>query len=472
MKRREAISLLAGSALAACNRSKAARPNVVFILVDDLRWDELACTGHPFVRTPNIDRLAKEGMMFSNAFLTTPLCSPSRANFLTGQYAHINGIIDNTARVARSHQLVTFPRLLQGNGYETAYVGKWHMGNDDSPRPGFDRWVSFRGQGEYFDPELNEDGKRVKAPGYVTDIFNDRAVEFVRRPRNKPFCLYLAHKALHPNMIQHDDGSVSAPAIPGFTPAERHKSLYADEPLPRRPSYGQPPRDKPALARKIGNLPPLGPATVTDDETIRNRLRLLMPVEEGVGRILQTLEQTGQLDDTVVIFASDNGYFYGEHGLSEERRLAYEESIRTPLLVRYPRLIRAGAVRDEFALNIDIAPTLLELAGSAIPANMQGRSLAPLLEGRQAPWRESFLIEYFSDRVFPRVLNMGYQAVRTDRAKYIHYVDLQGMDELYDLKADPYEMANVIAQPQTQELLRRMKEELQRLVTETGGTQI
>jgi N-acetylglucosamine-6-sulfatase len=194
-----------------------------------------------------------------------------------------------------------------------------------------------------------------------------------------------------------------------------------------------------------------------------------MAVEDGVGDILRALQETGQLDNTVIVFAGDNGYFYGEHGLSVERRLAYEESIRMPLLVRYPRLIKAGTVRDEFALNIDLAPTLLALAGAPVPGNMQGRSLVPLLKGEKPPWRDSFLIEYYTDRVFPRMLQMGYKAVRTGRWKYIHYLELEGMDELYDLKTDPYEMKNLIAQPGAKKALVEIKREMERLLEETNA---
>src|SRR5262245_1966713 len=176
------------------------------VLVDDMRWDEMRVAGHPFVDTPNADRLAREGALFANAFATTPLCSPSRASFLTGQYAHTHGIIDNTSRAARSHLLMTWPRRLREGGYDTGFVGKWHMGNDDSPRPGFNRWVSFQGQGECINPELNVDGKRVSTNGYVTDLLTDHAVEFLERKRDRPFCLYLAHKAIHPNVQQRDDG--------------------------------------------------------------------------------------------------------------------------------------------------------------------------------------------------------------------------------------------------------------------------
>jgi N-acetylglucosamine-6-sulfatase len=468
-----AIALIVSATLCPpqSNRAKSTRPNIVFILIDDLRWDELGITGHPFIKTPNIDRIGREGVLFRNAFMTTPLCSPSRASFLTGQYAHTHGITDNVDRSAASHQLVTFPRLLHQSGYETAFIGKWHMGNDDTPRPGFDRWVSFKGQGTYLNPDINDDGKSVESSGYITDILNDYAVEFITRPHDKPFLVYLAHKAMHPEVTQNADGSVNLADSERFIPAERHKSLYAGKAIPRRPSYGRTLGGKPALQRRIGNLPPLGRATATRDEAILGRQRSLMAIEDGVGEILKALKDTGQLDNTVIVFTSDNGYFYGEHGLSVERRLAYEESIRMPLLVRYPKAIKAGTMRSELALNIDLAPTLLELAGVAVPGTMQGRSLVPLLEGKRPAWRNSFLIEYYSDKVFPRVLQMGYKAVRNWRWKYIHYLELEGMNELYDLKSDPYEMKNLIDQPGAARALDKMKREMERLLKETSASQ-
>ena len=443
------------------------RPNIVFILVDDLRWDELGCAGHPYVKTPNIDRLAREGALFRNAFMTTPLCSPSRASFLTGQFAHTHGITDNVDRSAASHRLVTFPFLLHQADYETAFIGKWHMGNDDKPRPGFDRWVSFKGQGTYIDPDINEDGRDLKSSGYTTDILNGYAVDFIKRKHEKPFLVYLAHKAIHPEVKQNDDGSVDLSASERFIPAQRHERAFAGNKIPRRPNYGRAPTDKPALQRQIANLPPLGPSTVTPDKAILERQRTLLAIDEGVGEILKVLEEAGQLDNTIIVFTSDNGYFYGEHGLSVERRLAYEESIRLPLLVRYPKLIKKGTVRDEFALNIDLAPTLLEVAGVPTPSNMQGRSLVPLLKGLRPEWRSSFLIELYSDKVFPRIVQMGYEAVRNQRWKYIHYRELDGMDELYDLKSDPYEMKNLISEPSARKALDEMKRELERLLSES-----
>lgn len=463
------LALTLATSAGRCADAAGARPNILFILVDDLRWDDLACTGNPFVKSPHIDRVAREGARFPNAFVTTPLCSPSRASFLTGQYAHTHGIVDNTDRSAASHRLVTFPRLLHDAGYETGYIGKWHMGNDASPRPGFDTWLGMPGQGTSNDPALNDNGREVKLRGYTTDIFTERALAFMRRPRDKPFLLYISHKAIHPETEQRADGSLSDPTASNFVPAERHKALYADAKIPRRPNAGVAPQGKPALERAIAGVPPLGPATGSSDDHVRGRLRMLAAVDEGVGQLLAALEQSRQLENTVVIVAGDNGYFYGEHGLSVERRLAYEESVRIPLLIRWPRLARAGSTPEAMVLNIDLAPTLLEIAQVKAPAAMQGRSLVPVLRGDAKNWRTSFLVEYWSDKVFPRVANMGYHALRTDRWKYIHYLELPGMDELYDLRADPFEMMNAIGDPKSGESRAALQKELARVLRETGA---
>lgn len=310
---------------------------------------------------------------------------------------------------------------------------------------------------------LNVDGRHVKEKGYTTGILARRAVELLERQGSKPICLWLPHKAVHPEATQYADGSISDPNGGVFTPADRHKALFTGMVVPRRPNAGKAPAGKPALERKIGNLPPLGPATGTNDETIRNRARMLKAVDEGLGQMRTALERTGQLDNTVFVFTSDEGYFFGEHGLSIERRLAYEESIRIPLIIRYPKLIRAGSRIDAMALGIDLAPTLLELARTKPAAPMNGRSLVPLLEKRKTPWRTSFLIEYSSDRTMQRMLNMGYFAVRTERWKYLHNTELEGADELYDLRSDPYEMRNRIADPDARGTLESLRAELQRL---------
>lgn len=444
-------------------------PNMVVIVVDDLRWDDFGAAGHPFVETPNIDRIAREGARFLNAFAVHPICSPSRANILTGEYGHTNGVVDNTDHSDISHAFETFPRALDRVGYETAFIGKWHMGNDDSRRPGFDRWVAMRGQGEALDPVLNVDGERQQFTGYVTDILTDQAVSFIENAQ-APFMLFFAEKALHPNVYQADDGTaIDLPGQrSGFIPAPRHEGRYANATVPRRPNAFVPPDGKPALQRTIDTLPPLGPATGTDDATVRGRLEMLLAVDEGLGRILETLTNRGILDHTVVIVTSDHGYFYGEHGLSAERRLAYEETIRIPLLVRYPSLVPAGSTPEPFALTLDLAPTLMELGGAEPAAPLHGRSLLPVLTGQVTQWRRPFLIEYFSDTVFPRIFRMGYQAVRTDRFKYIHYTDLQDADELYDLETDPYELDNLIDDPEHAGALEDLKAELARLLAESA----
>jgi arylsulfatase A-like enzyme len=445
------LVLLANCSLATDSK---ATPNIVFILIDDLRWDALGCTGHPFAKTPNIDRIAKEGALFKNFFVSIPLCSPSRGSFLTGQYPHTHGVINNGDHSALSHKLVTFPKLLHDSGYETACIGKWHMGVDDSPRPGFDRWVSFKGQGVYNDPILNVDGKVAKHPGYITDILNDYAFKFIRSEHKKPFLLYLPHKAVH------------GP----FTPAERHKNLYADAVIKRTDSLDDPLDGKPAVTRKLNDEKSdskkgkqLSQSTNDrrmPENAIRNQLRALAAVDEGVGELFKALEESGQLDNTIIIFSSDNGFFWGEHGLAD-KRWGYDESIRDPLLIRFPRLIKPGTVFHQFILNIDIAPTLLELAGTPVPKTIQGRSFFPLLKDPETSWRASFLTEYFQEKAYPRTPT--WQAVRTDRWKYISYSDLKGMDELYDLKTDPYEMKNLINDPGAQSMLTKMQAELQKL---------
>jgi N-acetylglucosamine-6-sulfatase len=357
--------------------------------------------------------------------------------------------------------------LLQEAGYETAFIGKWHMGNDDTPRAGFNRWYCRAGQGSTFDAAVNDNGKKVQTHGYVTDVLNKQSVEFVRRRRTRPFLLYLSHKALHPETSQGPDGKLSDPAASNFLPAPRHQSLYEGVSIPRRPNVGIPPTDKPALMQKIAGVPPLGPETGSSDKVILNRLRMLSAVDEGVGELVKALETSGQLNNTLFVVSSDHGYFYGEHGLSVERRLAYEESIRIPLLMRLPPLIKAGSTPEAIALTIDLAPTFIELAGAKPPKQMQGRSLVPLLKGQTPPdWRRSFIVEYNTDTVFPRVHKMGYQAVRNDRWKYIHYLDLENADDIYDLQNVPYELHNNIGSPATAADLKAMQAELQRQLLE------
>jgi arylsulfatase A-like enzyme len=427
----------------------ADRPNIVFVLVDDIRWDAFGCMGHPWVKTPDVDRLAKEGALFTNFFDTIPLCSPARASFLTGRYCHANGVTDNTNHNELSHKLVTWPRLLHDAGYETAFIGKWHMGNDDTPRPGFDRWVSFKGQGQYIDPPLNIDGKPQKVPGYITDLLDKYAVEFVKKPHTKPFVLYLPHKSVH------------GP----FTPAERHKTLYANDPFTPPASADDDLSGKPALAQMKPNAPRRA-AAKPGETTMRQQLRCLASIDEGLGDILKALEETGQLDNTFVMFTSDNGYFWGEHGGLGDKRWAYDESIRLPLMIRYPKLIKPGTVIDALTLNIDIAPTALELAGVPVPKNVHGKSMLPLFRGETAGWRRAILTEYFKDGMYK---HPPWRSVRTDRWKLIHYTDNPAWDELYDVKADPHEMKNLVKEASAQAALTELRAELHRQWKATEG---
>ncbi len=449
------------------------RPNVIVIVVDDLRWDELGIAGHPYLETPHIDRLAREGARFSNAFHAVPLCSPNRASILTGQYPSRHGIIDNVARNRASHRLQTFPRALQAEGYETAFLGKWHMGNDPTPRPGFDYWAAIPGQGRTTDPELYEDGRIHTVEGYITDVLTDRAVAFIERDRAGPFFLYIGHKAIHPDARQLDDGSVDLSVPRGYVPAPRHLGRYEENVLPRRAnviSSLDELADKPALRRALLNksspemVEMFGESELdpgSSEETIRRRAEMLLAVDDGLGRLAAALDRRGILDETFILFTSDNGFFYGEHGLSIERRLPYEESIRTPLIVRYPVVAEAGSQIEDLVVSVDIAPTVLEIAGAPIGDHIQGRSFVPLLRGDASDWRRSVLIEFYTyENPFPWLVDMDYRAIRTSRYKYVHWMQHPDENELYDLAEDPYETRNLIDDPRLAGVIQELRAEL------------
>ena len=434
-------------------------PNVIVIVVDDLRWDELGFAAHPFLETPNIDRLAREGALFTSAFHAVPLCSPNRASILTGQYPSRHGIIDNVSRSLASHQLNTFPRALQTEGYETAFIGKWHMGNDPTPRRGFDHWVALPGQGRSTDPELYEDGALHVVEGYTTDVLTDRAISFIEQDRESPFFVYLGHKAIHPDIRQLEDGSVDLSTPARYVPAPRHIGRYREAVMPKRQNVVDSPSDligKPALRRalQLKYAPPMSDAFGSamfdyrpSQDIVRSRAEMLLAVDDGLGQMLDTLERLDLLDTTVIVFTSDNGYWYGEHGLSNERRLPYEEAIRMPLLIRYPPLFRSGAEIAGLVSSVDIAPTVLELAGAHIGSHVQGRSVIPLLDGMDDDWREAVLIEFHTyENPMPWLVDMDYRAVRTERFKYIHWMQHADDNELYDLVDDPFEMRNLISE--------------------------
>ena len=454
--------LAAGLSLSEDASGAPERPNIVFILTDDQRYDALGFMGRPsFLKTPNLDRMAREGAHLRNAFVTIALCAPSRACFLTGCYAHRHGVVNNEG-YDPDPSCPNFGQLLQKAGYETAYIGKWHQAPKSDPRPGFDYWLSFLGQGTYEDPELNENGRQFKAKGYMTDLLTDYAVKFMEKKRDKPFCVVLAHKAVH------------AP----FTPADRHRNAFPNASLPEPASYSDTFEGKPAWMRRgftYGTGPDTWPAgegkpipekverKPWDGKAGVDYYRTLLAVDDSVGRVMDALEKTGQLDNTFIVFAGDNGYFLGSHGLNT-KRLIYEESVRIPVLVRCPKLVKAGSAVDGTALNIDFAPTFLELAGARVPEHMHGRSMLPVLSGK--PGRESFLYEYFREESLPGMpLMLG---VVSGRWRYCSYPDMNDIEELYDIESDPHQLKNLSQDSAHAGKLEEMRNELARLKKESA----
>ncbi|MDX2178983.1 MAG: sulfatase [Bryobacteraceae bacterium] len=434
LNRRQLLSAMALAPAAA--QSGAKRPNFVFILTDDQRWDALGVMGHPCLKTPNMDRIAREGVRFANAFVTTSLCSPSRASFLTGKYARRHGVKDNLTEVTR---LESFATILQRSGYETAQIGKWHMG-ESAERPGFSHSVTFPGQGVYNDPVLTIDGKSQKVPGYLTDLLTDYSVNWIERQRSAPFCLFLGHKACH------------LPTIP----PPRHENVCASVALPKPPSANSDLRGKPAWVSQRADTKLGGVRRAPDYLTVyRKYLQTLPSVDEGIGRIFESLERTAQLENTVLIFCGDNGFLHGEHNLTN-KRAAYEESIRIPFLMRYPKAIRPGTVAESMVLNIDLAPTILSLAGLPVPGDMQGKSLLPVFRNPRLRLRDRFFYEYFEEPGYIETPTM--EGMRTLRWKYVTYPGKNDTDELYDLSQDPYELNNLAAGPQTSFVAKIRKE--------------
>ncbi|TAK43330.1 MAG: DUF4976 domain-containing protein [Betaproteobacteria bacterium] len=480
-KARQAANFVDNCVLPESARPTMQRPNFLVILVDDLRHDEFGAGGHPYMKTPHIDRLAHEGALFERAFHTTPICSPNRASVMTGQYASRHGIIDNVARDAMSHRLPNYHLALQALGYETAHIGKWHMGNDGGPRPGYDHWVSFGGHGRLNDPKLNENGSSVQHSGYITDIMNRMAVDFVAAKRKRPWSLFYAHKAVHPDAEQAADGTLTLSNDGGYKPAARHRDLYQGCVFPRKPNMlaaAEVARRKPAwaeafeLKRSAKSQAALSAIQAGTQEEIRLRAAMMASVDEGVGMLLEALDRKGQLDGTVILFFGDNGYFFGEHALGPERRFAYEEGIRAPFLLRYPRRARAGSRVRELVICQDIAPTLLRLAGGRPGPQVQGRSLLPLLSGRRGGWRRSFLIEYWAENALPWLVGMSYKAIRTERYKYIRWINRGRdgeLDELYDLDLDPYELVNRNASRRHAGVRDGLQRELRKLVADAAG---
>ncbi|MBN1599193.1 MAG: sulfatase [Bacteroidales bacterium] len=459
--------------------------NVIFILSDDHRYDYMGFTGKvPWLETPSMDKLASDGVYCRNAYVTTSLCSPSRASILTGQYAHTHTIVDNQA--PDPDNIIYFPQYIKQLGYKTAFFGKWHMGDaNDNPRPGFDHWESFKGQGEYYNPSLNINGKRVQYDdsSYVTDILTEHALQWMKeRTDGLPYFVYLSHKAVHAE----------------FIPAKKHRDKYAKEEIYYPLSYNitKPENlqinDMPyEIANKENPDYNYGPGRIPDwvkeqryswhgvdymyngamkfEEFYRRYCETLLGLDESIGKIIDYLKETGQYESTLIIYMGDNGFSFGEHGLIDKRHF-YEESTRVPLLVSCPELFKGGKVETGMIQNLDIAPTILEIFGLETPEQMQGKSFVPLLEGKKTEWRDKVFYEYYWEENFPETPTTF--GIRTDRYKYIRYWGIWDTNEFYDLESDPYEMNNLIDSPEHQEIIKEMVDELYSWLDETGGMQI
>jgi N-acetylglucosamine-6-sulfatase len=438
------------------------KPNFLFILVDDQPYDAVGFSNrYPFLKTPNIDKLAKEGVNIENFFVTQSICSPSRASFLTGTYPHIHGVNQNNKHVDPDWQnYAPYSTHLQNSGYETAHIGKIHMAwkrGKEHIRPGFDYWFSFIGQGQYFDPKVNDNGVEMKLEGYMTDILTDKTIDWLKNKRdpNKPFSLNLWHKAVHERHL----------------PAPRHKDLYKNEDLPTPPydTHKETFKGKPEwLRRKTygfkwnenDKIPDELPEITwpINKQKYMQLLRSLIAVDESLGQVIKTLDEMGELENTVIIYSSDNGYFMGEHTFLD-KRLAYENSMRVPMIIRYPKLITKNSIVKEQCLNIDIAPTILDLAGVKKPSYMQGESMVKLVSGKKdKSWRKSMLFEYYVDDAWPYA-GPNQVAVRTNKYKLIDNFLEDDIDELYDLVNDPGEMKNLINDDNYNNVEKELREE-------------
>ncbi len=470
------LTLLAQAAVLAADPPP--RPNVVFILTDDQRWDALSLNPQSVIKTPNIDRLGKEGVYFRNCFCTTSLCSPSRASILSGLYAHSHGVTDNFTEYP--NDLPSFPKALHAAGYTTAYIGKYHMGEEnDSPRPGFDYFVTHKGQGKYFDTEFNMGGERKVLKGYYTHVVTELAEKWIRGAAagEKPFLLMLGHKAPHSfyypePKYEHafDDVKIDYPAT-AFQLQDKPKWFLARLDT-WHGIYGP-------LFDYRKQFPDRRPEAVKDFAAMtRAYWGTILSVDDSVGRLYALLKELGELDNTLFIFTGDNGLLNGEHGMVDKRTM-HEPSIRTPLVVRLPStLVRsasegAPSVIDQQVLTIDFAPSILDICGASPLVKTHGRSWKKLAAGDATGWRKSWYYEYNYEKQFPYTPNV--RGVRTDRYKYIRYPHGDGggpdrhMAELYDVQADPNEATNLIDKPEHASTIAELNAELLRLMKEAGG---
>ena len=461
--------------------SQPSKPmNIIFILADDHRYDAMGFMNKiKGLQTPAMDKMAKEGAHLKNAFVSTALCSPSRASILTGQYAHTHTVVDNDAPLPAN--LVFFPQYLQKNGYQTSFFGKWHMGNtDDKPQPGFDYWLSFLGQGVYYNPVFNINGQNVPQPegSYITDKLTDYTIAWLnKRDSKKPFFVYLSHKGVHAE----------------FEPAKRHAGKYKDIPIICPPSmyltatagsktFGT--VTAPQTKVNYNDIPQwvrnqryswhgvdhMYHGQIVFDDFYRRYLETLQAVDESIERVITWVKENKLDKNTMVVYMGDNGFSFGEHGLIDKRH-AYEESMRVPLLVWAPGMINPNSVVEQVVMNVDLAPTFLELAGVTKPTQMQGYSFTNLLRGSGAGWqRDKVFYEYYWESAFPQTPTTF--AVRSNRYKYIYYNGVWDINELFDLQNDPYEMNNLIRDTTFRKTGLQLKDELFDWLKETNGLQI
>lgn len=448
---------------------KVTPPNVLFILCDDIRWNAMSCAGHPTLKTPNIDRIAREGVRFSNMFCTTSLCSPSRASILTGLYAHGHGVRDNFSELPT--HLTHWPKRLEEAGYETAYMGKWHMGeNNDEPRPGFSFFATHKGQGKYFDTEWNINGTGSKViKGYYTTTVTDMALDWLRQDHsNKPWALCIGHKAPHSFYTPEEKYAHVFDKVPVHYPETafhlENKPTWIKERLKTWHGIHGP------LFEWRKQFPDERPEAVKDFENmVHGYWGTILSVDDSIGRLFAFLEETKQLDNTVIVFMGDNGLLEGEHGMVD-KRTGHEPCLRIPLLVRYPGLAKAKVIEQQ-ALTVDVAPSLLELCGARPIEGIQGKSWVHLVRQGDPNWRKSWFYEYNYEVQFPYTPNV--RAVRTEDWKYIHYPHGDGtpdrhMAELYHLKTDPEEKVNLIGDPNVAQKLSELRTELAATMRASG----
>jgi arylsulfatase A-like enzyme len=434
----------------------AKRPNLVFFLGEGQRSDAWGLGGNTVVKTPNQDRIGREGVNFQNSFVTNALCGPARASILTGMYSHSTGALDNNTKETKlPASIPLFTDLLHDAGYEVAICGKVHVCNGVRERY-WDYYLGFNAPStNYYHPEMYEgrDGKiegPFKYEGYADDLITDKALEWLKQKREKPFCLLLWQQAPH------------SP----FYRARRHLDLYNGIPIPIPATFDDDKKNYPGKPRAFADADNKIGTTVTGacvrslEELVKDYYAGLVVVDENVGRVLNQLTEAGQLDDTAILQSSDHGFFLGEWRMFD-KRLMHEPSIRVPTTIRYPKAFTGGRKVDEMVLELDLAPTLLELAGIEIPDHMQGKSLIPLAKGEHVNWREDWLYEYFEFPGYEQV--RPHRGVRSERYKYIHYYQTPEEFELYDLENDPGELRNLCSDPARAELLQTIRARLAEL---------